>query len=80
MKTIYGFHITHHCDPSVGLFDMHYRIEGVFNFEDEDEYIKYVIGLKELHEQTFDTIVSIETFEERNEKIIDELDSTNRKK
>lgn len=70
-----GFHITIHGDPSVGIFDRNYRIEGEFYFEDEDELNTYIIGLKDLHVQTFDAGVTIETFEQRNQDIIDELNN-----
>lgn len=60
-----GFHITVHGDRTVGLFDMNYRIEGEFFFENEEELNTYIIGLKDLHEQTFDAGVTIETFEQR---------------
>ena len=70
---ISGFHITIHGDRSVGIFDNHIRLEGKFSFSDEEELNTYIIGLKDLHEQTFDAGVTIETFEEAKQKVIDEL-------
>ncbi|MFW6246547.1 MAG: hypothetical protein ACOC22_00025 [bacterium] len=68
-----GFHITIHGDPSVGIFDNRFRLEGEFSFFDEEELNTYIIRLKDLHQQTFDAGVTIETFEESNQKVIDEL-------
>ena len=70
-----GFYITVHGDQSVGLFDRKFRIEGEFYFEDENELNVYIAGLADLHLQTFDGQVSVETFEERNQSIINMLNS-----
>ena len=69
MKKTSGFIITVHGDPSVGIFNMEFRLEGEFYFENEDELNTYIMGLVDLHVETFDSPVTIETFEERNREI-----------
>lgn len=73
MEKTTGFIITVHGDPSVGLFDTQFRLEGEFYFENEDELNTYILGLKELHEETFDAPVSIITYEKNRQDILKEL-------
>lgn len=65
---ITGFFITAHGDPTVGLFDREFRVEGDFHFDDQDEFNHFIIGMKELFEGIYDFGVTIQTFEERKQE------------
>lgn len=67
-----GFYVTIYCNE---LPNQKYRVEGNFNFINDDELNNYIIKLKELHEQTFNCGVKIEILDDSNDsKIIDSHD------
>ncbi|MFW6242890.1 MAG: hypothetical protein ACOC2W_01915 [bacterium] len=64
-----GFYILFAGDPSVGIFDETWNVEGDFYFENKEELEFFREKLKETWELVSDTPIGVESFEEYNERI-----------
>ena len=63
-----GFHIIMKGDPSVGIADREWKLEGEFYFDDKEELQLFKNNLKQTFEEYCGEI-SIDTFEEYQIKI-----------
>lgn len=68
IKKITGFHIIVKGDPSVGVANSEWKLEGEFYFDDEEELQLFKKNLKLAFEEYCGEI-SIDTFEEYQKKI-----------
>ena len=71
---IKGFRVTYNGDPSVGIFPASWEISGGFSFEDQAELDAFKVKLLEAWEYCSDTPCFVETFEEIEEQIKQEVD------
>lgn len=64
-----GFYVNFYGDPSVGIFDQEWVINGEFTFENESEFNMFKEMIKSSFEYCSDTPLIVESFEEREERI-----------
>jgi len=69
IKKINGFHITMKGDPSVGIANREWKLEGEFYFDNETELQIFKNNLKLTFEEYCGEISTIDTFEEYQTKI-----------
>lgn len=64
-----GFYIRMPGDPSVGIADREWKLEGQFYFDDKEELQVFKNNLKQTFENYCGEISAIDTFEEYQAKI-----------
>jgi len=68
-----GFIVEYSGDESVGMFPQQWQILGGFEFDSEEEFSGFKFKISQAFEFCSDTPISVESLEERSERINDEL-------
>ena len=68
-----GFIVEFQGDETVGIFSRKWHISGGFMFESEEEFSGFKFKISQAFEFCSDTPISVESLEERSERINEEL-------
>lgn len=68
-----GFIVEFQGDETVGMFSQQWYISGDFEFDSEEEFSGFKFKISQSFEFCSDTPISVESLEERSERINEEL-------
>lgn len=68
-----GFIVEFQGDETVGMFSQQWHISGDFEFDSEEEFSGFKFKISQAFEFCSDTPISVESIEERSERINEEL-------